>query len=46
MVQLLRREPVPEYRLLDGEGRPIGRVVEPTAPIRLGQGEETVLLVR
>jgi hypothetical protein len=46
MVQLLRREPVAEYRLLDEEGRPIGRVVEPAAPIRLGQGGETVLLIR
>jgi hypothetical protein len=46
MVQLLRREPAPEYRLLDGEGRTIGRVIEPAVPIHLGQGGETVLLVR
>jgi len=46
MVQLLRREPVPEYRIFDREGRPIGRVLEPAAPIRMGMGGETVLLVR
>jgi hypothetical protein len=46
MVQLMRQEPVPEYRILDGQGRPIGRVVEPSTPIRMGLGGETVLLVR
>jgi hypothetical protein len=46
MVQLLRQEPVPEYRILDGQGRQIGRVVEPATPIRMGMGGETVLLVR
>ena len=46
MVQLTRREPVPEYRILDGVGRPIGRVIDPVGPPRLGRGKETVLLVR
>lgn len=46
MVQLTRREPVPEYRILDRAGRPIGRVIDPAQPPRLGRGEETVLLVR
>jgi hypothetical protein len=46
MVQLMRREPVPEYRILDRQGRPIGRVIDPAAPIRMGMGGETVLLVR
>jgi hypothetical protein len=46
MVQLLRRDPTPEYRILDNQGRPIGRVIEPAAPIRMGMGGETVLLVR
>lgn len=46
MVQPLRREPVPEYPILDHDGRPIGRVIEPAAPIRMGMGGETVLLVR
>ena len=46
MVQLLRRDPVPEYRILDNRGQPIGRVIEPVAPLRMGLGGETVLLVR
>ena len=46
MVQLMRREPVPEYRILDGQGRAIGRVIEPAGPVRVGLGGETVLLVR
>ena len=46
MVQLLKQEPVPEYRILDNQGRAIGRVIEPAAPIRMGMGGETVLLVR
>ena len=46
MVQLLRQGPVPEYRILDYQGQPIGRVIEPVAPIRMGIGGETVLLVR
>jgi|GEM_PF-5140964 len=46
MVQLTRREPVPEYRILDRAGRPIGRVIDPVQAPRLGPGEETVLLVR
>ena len=46
MVQLTRREPVPEYRITNEEGRPIGRVVDPAAPPRIRAGGETVLLVR
>jgi hypothetical protein len=46
MVQLTRHEPVAEYRILDGQGRPIGRVLDPALPPRLGPGEQTVLLVR
>jgi len=46
MVQLLKQKPVPEYRILDNQGRAIGRVVEPAAPIRMGMGRETVLLIR
>lgn len=46
MVQLTRREPVPEYRILDRAGRPIGRVIDPVEPPRIGRGVETVLLVR
>jgi hypothetical protein len=46
MVQLMRDAPVPEYRILDPAGRPIGRVIDPAAPLRLGLGGKTVLLVR
>jgi hypothetical protein len=46
MVQLLKQEPSMEYCILDNQGRAIGRVVEPAAPIRMGMGRETVLLVR
>jgi hypothetical protein len=46
MVQLLRPDPGAQYRILDEHGRPIGRVIEPATPIRIGMGGETVLLVR
>jgi hypothetical protein len=46
MVQLTRHEPVPEYRILDGRGKPIGWVIDPAAPPRMALGGETVLLVR
>ena len=46
MVQLTRREPVPEYRIVNEDGHPIGRVVDPIMPPRIGLGGETVLLVR
>jgi hypothetical protein len=46
MVQLTRREPVPEYQILDPRGMPIGRVVDPEGPPRLGPGGATVLLLR
>jgi hypothetical protein len=46
MVQLTRREPVPEYRIVNEDGHPIGRVVDPIMPPRIALGGETVLLVR
>ena len=46
MVQLTRPEPVPEYRIMNEEGRPIGRVVDPAMPPCIKLGGETVLLVR
>jgi hypothetical protein len=46
MVQLTRHEPVPEYRIMNEDGQPIGRVVDPAMPPRIGLGGETVLLVR
>ena len=46
MVQLTRREPVPVYRIVNEDGHPIGRVVDPVMPPRIRLGGETVLLVR
>ncbi len=46
MVQLLRREPVVIYKLCDGAGRPIGRVVEPRGEPVVNRGGATVLLIR
>lgn len=46
MVQLTRHEPVPEYRIMNEAGQPIGRVVDPVRPPRIRLGGETVLLVR
>lgn len=46
MMQLLRREPLTEYELRDGYGRPIGHVVRPAGTLRTGPGAETVLLIR
>jgi hypothetical protein len=46
MVQLLRREPIVVYKLCDGTGRPIGRVVEPRGVPVVNRGAATVLLLR
>jgi len=46
MVQLTQYAPVPEYRIMNEEGQPIGRVVDPGMPPRIRLGGETVLLVR
>ena len=46
MVQVTRREPVPVYRIVNEDGHPIGRVVDPVMPPRIHLGGETVLLVR
>jgi hypothetical protein len=46
MVRLTRREPVPVYRIVNEDGHPIGRVVDPVMPPRIHLGGETVLLVR
>ncbi len=46
MVQVMWREPVPVYRIVNEDGRPIGRVVDPVMPPRIRLGGETVLLVR
>jgi hypothetical protein len=46
MVQLLRHEPTVVYKMWDGTGRPIGRVVEPCGVPVVSRGAATVLLVR
>ena len=46
MMQLTRQEPVPVYRIVNEDGHPIGRVVDPVMPPRIRLGGETVLLVR
>ena len=46
MTETMKARPAKVFRVLDGEGRPIGRVVAPsTAPI-LACGGRTVLLIR
>jgi hypothetical protein len=40
------KRPVPVFRLVDGNGRPIGEVVQPISSRILGCGAGTVLLVR
>ena len=46
MVQVTGREPEPVYRIVNEDGHPIGRVVDPVMPPRIRLGGETVLLVR
>jgi hypothetical protein len=46
MVQLIRRDPVTIYQVVDGAGHPIGEVVQPAGEPVLGRGAGTVLLVR
>jgi hypothetical protein len=46
MLQLLRREPVVVYKLWDGAGQPIGRVVQPRGKPVMDWGGATVLLIR
>jgi hypothetical protein len=46
MVQLLRREPVVVYKVCDGTGRSIGRVIDPRGVPVMNRGGATVLLVR
>ena len=46
MVEAVNSKPVIVFRVLDRDGQPIGRVVQPkTAPV-VGRGARTVLLVR
>jgi hypothetical protein len=46
MVEIASRKPVVVFRVLDREGQPIGRVVQPRAAPVVGVGARTVLLVR
>jgi len=46
MVQLARREPVAVYEVLDGEGCPIGRVVQPAGQPVVARMAATVFLSR
>ncbi len=45
-MQVSRREPLMEYVLRDGTGRPVGQVLAPPGGLRTGPGAETVLLRR
>jgi len=46
MVEMMSRTPVAVFKVLDGEGQPIGEVVQPKAAPVVGLGARTVLLVR
>jgi hypothetical protein len=46
MVELARMKAVKVFRVLDRDGRPIGKVVQPTFAPVVGRGARTVLLVR
>jgi hypothetical protein len=46
MVEQARRQPVMIFKMRDGEGQPIGEVVQPKSAPVIGRGAGTVLLVR
>ena len=46
MVKMTRWNQVTVFRVFDGDGRPIGEVVEPRFEPPVGRGAGTVLLVR
>ena len=46
MLEVTRSKPVMVFRVLDRDGQPIGRVVQPKAAPVVGRGARTVLLVR
>jgi hypothetical protein len=46
MVEIARRKPLMVFRVLDRDGLPIGKVIQPKAPPVMGRGAGTVLLVR
>jgi hypothetical protein len=46
MIEIARMKAVKVFRVLDRDGRPIGRVVQPTSAPIVGRGARTVLLLR
>jgi hypothetical protein len=46
MIERTIMKAVKVFRVLDRDGRPIGKVVQPTSAPILGYGARTVLLVR
>ncbi len=46
MAEAANGKPVMVFRVLDRDGQPIGRVVQPKAAPVVGRGARTVLLVR
>ena len=46
MMEIANRRPVMVFRVLDRDGVPIGRVIQPKAAPIVGVGARTVLLVR
>jgi hypothetical protein len=46
MVEIASRKPVMVFRVLDRDGQPIGRIIQPKASPVVGVGARTVLLVR
>ena len=46
MIETARMKAVKVFRVLDRDGRPIGKVVQPTSAPIVGCGARTVLLVR
>ena len=46
MVEIASRKPLMIFRVLNREGQPIGRIIQPKAAPVVGVGARTVLLVR
>lgn len=46
MIEMARVKAVKVFRVLDRDGRPIGKVVQPTSAPIVGCGARTVFLVR
>jgi hypothetical protein len=46
MIEPASRQPMMVFQMRDGEGQPIGEIVQPKAAPVVGRGAGTVLLVR